>query len=65
MEASGHPSINKHAFVGASVLIRTVAGFIAAEAGQGSARDLGTEGEALRRLREGVDGRQRRGIQDV
>ena len=46
-EASGHPSINKYAFAGASAFIRTVANFISAAAGQKNARHFATEEEAL------------------
>jgi hypothetical protein len=50
--ASGHPSIRKYAFVGASTFMRTVANFVAAAAGQKNAMHFGTEQEALRWLRE-------------
>jgi hypothetical protein len=55
-EVSGHPSINKYAFVGASVFIRTVANFVAASAGQKNTRHFATEADALRWIKEG--GRQ-------
>jgi hypothetical protein len=51
-EASGHPSIHKYTFAGASIFIRTVANFIAAAAGQKNARHFSSEEEALRWLRE-------------
>jgi hypothetical protein len=47
VEVSGHPSINKYAFAGASVFVRTVANFIAAAAGQTNARYFATEADAL------------------
>jgi hypothetical protein len=53
-EASGHPSIKRYAFSGASVFIRTVANFIAAAGGQKNARHFGTQEEALGWLREGA-----------
>lgn len=51
-EASGHPSIRKYAFVGASTFIRTVVNFIAAAAGQKNARHFSTEEEALNWIRD-------------
>jgi hypothetical protein len=50
-KASGHPSINKYAFAGASVFVRTVANFIAAAAGQTNARHFATEEQALEWLK--------------
>jgi hypothetical protein len=52
-EASGHPSIRKYAFVGASVFIRTVANFITAAAGQKNARHFSSEEEALKWIKWG------------
>ena len=46
-EASGHPSIHRYAFVGASIFIRTVANFIAAAGGQKKSRHFTEEKEAL------------------
>jgi hypothetical protein len=46
-QASGHQSINKYAFAGASVFVRTVANFIAAAANQKNARHFATEEDAL------------------
>ena len=54
VEVSGRPSINKYAFAGASIFVRTVANFILAAAGQKSARHFATEEQALRWLKEGV-----------
>ena len=54
-KASGHPSINKYAFAGASIFIRTVANFIAAAAGQKNARHFANEEQALAWLQEGAD----------
>ena len=54
VEVSGHPSINKYAFAGASIFVRTVANFVLAAAGQKNARHFATEGQALRWLKEGV-----------
>jgi hypothetical protein len=50
-KASGHPSINRYAFVGASIFVRTVGSFIMAAAGQKNARHFATEEEALRWIR--------------
>jgi hypothetical protein len=52
-EASGHPSIHKYAFTGASTFIRTVANFVAAAGGQKNARHYATEEEALKWLKGG------------
>ncbi len=52
VEASGHPSIHKYAFFGASIFIRTVANFIAAAAGQNNARHFATDEEALTWIHE-------------
>ncbi len=46
-EVSGHPSIRKYAFAGASTFIRTVANFVSAAAGQKNARHFATEKDAL------------------
>jgi hypothetical protein len=54
-EASGHQSINKYAFAGASVFVRTVANFIAAAANQRNARHFATEKDAMRWLKEDAD----------
>ena len=54
-EATGHPSIRRYAFVGASIFLRTVANFIAAAAGQKNTRHFATEEEALDWLREGAE----------
>jgi hypothetical protein len=51
-EATGHPSIRKYAFVGASIFLRTVANFIAAAAGQKNARHFSTEEEAMRWVKD-------------
>ena len=51
-EASAHPSINKYAFAGASIFIRTMANFIAGAAGQKNARHFATEADALRWIKE-------------
>ena len=52
-EATGHPSIRKYAFVGASIYLRTVGNFIASAAGQENARHFGSEAEALQWLNKG------------
>jgi hypothetical protein len=54
-EASGHPSIRKYAFVGASTFLRTVANFISAAAGQKNTRHFATEEQALKWLAERKD----------
>ena len=45
--ATSHPSINKYAFIGASIFIRTIANFISSAAGQKNARHFTSEREAL------------------
>lgn len=44
--------VNKFAFIGASVFIRTVANFIMVAAGQKNAKHFATEEEALKWLKE-------------
>ena len=51
-EASGHPSIGKYAFVGASTFIRMVANFVAAAAGQKNTLHFVTDEDALVWIRE-------------
>ena len=55
-EASGHPSIRKYAFAGASTFIRTAVNFIQTAAGQKNARHFGTEAQALTWIKEGKHG---------
>ncbi len=50
-EVSRHPSINKYAFVGASIFVRTVANFVLAAASQKNAKHFATEEEAFRWLK--------------
>jgi len=52
VEITADPSINKYAFVGASIFIRTVANFIVAAAGQKNAKHFSTEELALNWMRE-------------
>jgi hypothetical protein len=54
VEASGHPSVNRYAFAGASVFMRTVANFIATAAGQKNATHFATEDETLGWATEGA-----------
>jgi len=51
-EASSHPSIQKYAFVSASIFIRTVANFISATVRQKNARHFAEEKDALKWIRE-------------
>jgi hypothetical protein len=50
-KASGHPSIHKYAFAGASTFIRMVASFVAAAGGRKNARHYATEEGALKWLK--------------
>jgi hypothetical protein len=51
-KVSGHPSIHKYAFFGASIFIRTVANFIISSAGQKNTKHFATEEEALKWIKE-------------
>ena len=53
-EASSHPSIQKYAFYGASIFIRTVANFIAVAAGQNNAKHFYSQNEALFWIKERI-----------
>lgn len=52
-EASRHPSIQKYAFFGASIFIRTTANFVLVAAGQKNARHFDNETDALKWLKGG------------
>jgi hypothetical protein len=52
-KASGHPSIRRYAFWGASTLIRTLANFISAAAGQQNSAHFASQQEALQWLDKG------------
>jgi len=52
-EVAADPDIRRHALIGASVFIRTVANFISAAVGQKNVRHFATEEEALQWIREG------------
>lgn len=46
-EATGHPSVRKYAFVGASILLGTIVNLIASAAGLKDTRHFATEEKAL------------------